>query len=65
MEHSRSHVVGVASWSLSKEKLSRVLFRQEFEEQASAMKGMSFTTGHEPLERTKQLITLMVKAMSP
>lgn len=29
------------------------------------MKGSSFTTGHEPLERTKQLITLMVKAISP
>lgn len=29
------------------------------------MKGSSFTTGHEPLERTKQLITLMVKAKSP
>ena len=29
------------------------------------MKGSSFSTGHEPVERTKQLITLMVKKISP
>lgn len=64
-EHSRSHVVEVSSWSWSKEKLRHVLLEQELEEQASGMKGRSFTTGHEPLELTKQRITSMVKAIFP
>lgn len=64
-EHSRSHVVEVSSWTLSKEKLRHVLLEQELEEQASGMKGRSFTTGHEPLELTKQRITSMVKAIFP
>lgn len=42
-----------------------MLLGQEFREQASGMKGSSFITGHEPLERTKQLITLMVKTIFP
>jgi len=42
-----------------------VLLGQEFKEQASGMKGSSLTTGHEPMECTKQLITLMVKTMFP
>lgn len=64
-EHSRFHVVEVSSWSWSKEKLNRMLLGQEFEEQASGMKGRSCTTGHKPLELTKHRITSMVKAMFP
>lgn len=64
-EHSRSHVVEVISWSWSRQKLSRVLLGQELKEQAKGMKGSSFSTGHEPLERTKQLFTLNAKATPP
>lgn len=42
-----------------------MLLGQEFEEQASGMKGRSCTMGQEPLELTKQRITSMVKAMFP
>lgn len=42
-----------------------MLLGQEFKEQVSGMKGSSFTTGHEPLECTVQLITLMVKTIFP
>ncbi|TNN83199.1 hypothetical protein EYF80_006532 [Liparis tanakae] len=60
MEHSvLGEVVEVSSWSVSREKLSRVLLGHEFKEQASGLKGSSLTTGHEPMECTKQLITLM------
>lgn len=64
-EHSRSHVVEVSSWSWSKEKLRHVLLEQELEEQASGMKGRSFTTWYEPLVLTKQWIASMVKARFP
>lgn len=64
-EHSRSHVVEVNSWSWSREKLSRVLLGQELKEQAMGMKGSSCSTGHEPLERTRQLFTLNDRAKSP
>lgn len=42
-----------------------MLLEQVSEVQASGMKGRSFTTGHEPLELTKQRITSMVKAILP
>ena len=42
-----------------------MLLGQEFKEQASGMKGSSFTTVHEPLERITHLVTLMVKTIPP
>lgn len=42
-----------------------MLLGQLFREQASVMKGSSFTMGHEPLEYKKQLITFMVRSIFP
>lgn len=58
-------MVDVSSWIWSKEKLSLVLVEHVFEVQASGMKGSSFTTGHDPLERARHVITFRLKTMSP
>lgn len=65
MEHSRSQLVEVSSCSWSREKLRRLLLGHVAGEQASILKGSSFTMEQEPLQRNMHRITLMVKTMPP
>lgn len=59
-EHSRTQLVEVCSCSWSKEKLKRLLLGHVAGEQASLMKGSSFTIEQESSERTTHRITLKV-----